>query len=137
METGGKQMDWMATASRMLTPVGDSDPHRRQRCSFHARDSRQLMTELCQLPLHALGTIHHPASLQRSLCLLLKRDSKPIVFSPFFALTVYMHTHLLFYMPLINVYFLFKRLCGPSYRTCIVPLQLNLAYVTLICSLTS
>jgi len=28
------------TASRMPTPVGDFDPHRRQRCSFHARDSR-------------------------------------------------------------------------------------------------
>jgi len=26
---------------------------------------------------------------------------------------VYMHTHVLFYMPLIHVYFLFKRLRGP------------------------
>jgi len=25
--------------SRMLPPFGDFDPHRRQRCSFHARDS--------------------------------------------------------------------------------------------------
>jgi len=32
--------------------------------------------------------------------------------SPFFASTVYMRTHVLFYMPLIYVYFLFKRLCG-------------------------
>jgi len=50
-------------ASRMLTPVGDFDPHRRQRCSFHARDSQQLVTELSQLPLHALGTVYHPVSL--------------------------------------------------------------------------
>jgi len=57
------------TASQILTPVGDFDPHRRQRCSFHARDSRQLVTVLSQLPLHALGTIYHPVSLQRPLCM--------------------------------------------------------------------
>jgi len=45
-------------ALRMPTPVGDFDPHRRQRCSFHARDSQQLVTELSQLPLHALGTMY-------------------------------------------------------------------------------
>jgi len=32
--------------------------------------------------------------------------SNPNFFSPFFALTVYMRTHVLFYMPLIYVYFL-------------------------------
>jgi len=71
------------TASRMLTPVADFDPNRRQRCSFHARDSKQLVTELSQLPLHALGTIYHPVSLQRPLCLLSERNSKPNFFSPF------------------------------------------------------
>jgi len=64
------------TESRMLTAVGDFDPHRRQRCSFHARYSRQLVTKLSQLPLHARGTIYHPVSLQRPLCLLSERDSK-------------------------------------------------------------
>jgi len=38
------------------------------------------------------------------------------LFSPFFASTVYMLTDVLFYMPLIYVYFLFKCLCGPPYR---------------------
>jgi len=99
-------------ASRMLTPVGDFDPHRRQRCSFHARDSLQMVTELSQSPLHALGTIYHPVSLQRPRRLLSERDSNPNFFSQFFALTVYMRMHVLFYMPLTYVYFLFKRLCG-------------------------
>jgi len=67
----------------------------------------------------------------------LERDSIPNCFLVVFALTVYMRTHVLFYMPLIYAYFLFKRLCGPPYHACIVLLQLNLAYVTLICSLTN
>jgi len=58
------------TASQMLTPVGDFVPHRRQCCSFHARDSRQLVT---QLPLHALGTIYHLVSLQHPLSTFRKR----------------------------------------------------------------
>jgi len=66
-----------------------------------------------------------------------KETQNRICFSPFFALAVYMRVHVLFYMGLIYVYFLFKRLCGPPYRACIVPLQLNLANVTLIFSFTN
>jgi len=79
------------TVSQMPTPVGDFDPHRRQRCSFHARYSRQLVTELSQLPLHALGTIYHPVSLQRPLCLLSERDSKPNCFLAIFCLDCLHH----------------------------------------------
>jgi len=61
------------TVSRILTPVGDFDPHRRQCSSFHLRDSWQLVNELSQLPLHVLGTIYHPVSLQRPLHLLSER----------------------------------------------------------------
>jgi len=118
------------TTSRMLSPIGDFDPHRRQRCSFHARYPRQLVTEVSHLPVHALGTIYQPVSLQRPLCLLSERDTKPNFFSPCFALTVHMRMHVLIYMPLICVYFLFKRMCGPPYCAYVVPLQLNLAPYT-------
>jgi len=64
------------TTSWMLTPVGDFDPHRWQRCSFHARDSRRLVTELSQLPRHALGTIYHPVSLQRRLTTFRKTQNR-------------------------------------------------------------
>jgi len=101
------------SASWMLILVGDFDQHRRQCASFHARDSRQLVSELSQLPLDALWTIYHALSLQRPLCLLSERNSKPNIFSRLFAITVYMRMHVLFYMPLIYVYFLFKHLCGP------------------------
>jgi len=67
---------------------------RRQRCSFHARDSRQLVTELSQLLLHALGTIYQPVYFQ-------EETQNQICFSRFFVLTVYMRAHVLFYMPFI------------------------------------
>jgi len=66
-----------------------------------------------------------------------KETQNQTFISLFFALTVYMRMHVLFYMPLIYVYFLIKRLCGPPYLACIVPLPPNLAYVTLICLLTN
>jgi len=58
-------------------------------------------------------------------------------FPPFFCLDCLQAYVCIFYMPLVYVYFLSKRLCCPPHRACIVPLQLNLAYVTLICSLTN
>jgi len=127
------------TALRMLTSVGDFDPHRWQRCSFHARDYLQLVTEISQ---YAAGCTCNnlPPSVTSapSLSTFRKRLSQSRTFSHrLFALNVYMHMHILFCKPLIHVYFLFKRLCDPPYRVCIVPLQLNLAFVTLICSLTN
>jgi len=121
------------TALRMLIAVGDFDPHWRKHCSFYARDSQQLVTELSQLPLHALGTIYHPASLQHPLSTFRKRLKTELFSRRFLSWLFYMRMHVLFYMPLIYVYFLFKHLCGPPYRA----LAANLAYVTLICSLTN
>jgi len=59
-----------------------------------------------------------------------KETQNRTLFSPFFALTVYMRMRVLFCMPLTYVYFPFKRLCGPPYGACIVPLKLTIAYVT-------
>jgi len=42
-----------------------------------------------------------------------KETQNRTVFSPFLALIVYIRTHVLFYMSLIYVYFLFKRPCSP------------------------
>jgi len=124
------------TASQMLTPVREFDPHRRQGCSFHARLSTVGDRAFAVAAARAWNNLPPSVTSAPSLPTFRKR-LKPNFYLTVFALTVYMPTHVLFYMLLIYVYFLCKRLCGPRYRACIVPLQLNLAYVTLICSLTN
>jgi len=136
------------TASQMLTPVGDFDPHRRQCCSFHARDFRQLVNDFfrCRCTRSEQSTTQcHFSALSFYFQ---KETHNRTFFSPLFALTVYkplINVYFVFKrlcVPpyracIINVYFVFKRLCVPPYRACIVILQLNFAYVTLICSLTN
>jgi len=76
--------------------------------------------------MHALGTICVTSAPSLSTF----RKRLKTAFFAVFCLAVYMHMHVLFNMPLIYVYFLFKRLWDPPYRACIVPMHLNLAYVT-------
>lgn len=123
-------MSTISTTSQRLLLVVDFNPCQRQCCSFHARDSRQSVTEHSQLPLHSTTRCHFIA-----LSVYFRKHTHS---RNFFALFVpglfYMRTHVLCCMSLVvKVHFLYLHLCGPYqalffYRTfaailaCVTPI---------------
>jgi len=119
-----------------LHRVADADSHRRLR-SIHidssaARSMHETLDSwwpsfpsYCCMRLEQSTTQCHFSAF----CVYFQKETENQNFTHRFPLTDYKLMHVLFYMPLIYVYFLIRRLCGPLYRA--IAAKLSLCHVNL------